>query len=61
MNVIPTYLLAFQYWRKDAKEWHSLKQREKAFFKKVAEDIGGHPAVLYSLSKFLNEIGKRLC
>ena len=57
-NVVHNYLLASQLWNEDAKEWHSLKEREKAFFKKVAEDIGGHPAVLYSLSKLLNEIGR---
>ncbi|MFQ5684324.1 MAG: AVAST type 4 anti-phage nuclease Avs4 [Candidatus Binatia bacterium] len=56
-NIVHNYLFAWPYWRKDAKEWHSLKEREKGFFKRVAEDIGGHPAVLYSLSKFLNEIG----
>ena len=57
MNIIHNYLLAWEGWKKDAKEWHSLKEREKAFFKKVAEDIGDCPAVLYSLSKLLNEIG----
>ena len=51
------YLLAWQYWGKDVKKWHSLKKQDKIFFKKVAEDIGGNPAVLYSLSKLLNEIG----
>lgn len=51
------YLLAWPYWRKDIKEWRSLKVREKAFFKRVAEEIGNHPAVLYSLAKLLNEIG----
>lgn len=56
-NVVHNYLLAWQYWNKQAKEWHSLRNREKAFFTKVASDIGGHPAVLYSLSKFLNEVG----
>ncbi len=56
-DVVHTYLLAWPYWRKDAREWRSLKAREKAFFKKVADEIGGHPAVLYSLSKLLNEIG----
>jgi len=34
-----------------------IKEREKLFFKKVAEDIGHHPSVLYSLSKILNDIG----
>jgi hypothetical protein len=56
-SVVHNYLLAWPHWRKDAKEWRSLKVREKAFFKKVAEEIGGHPAVFYSLAKFLNEIG----
>jgi hypothetical protein len=55
--VVHNYLLAWPYWRKDAREWGSLKVREKAFFKKVAEEIGSHPAVLYSISKVLNEIG----
>ncbi len=56
-NVVHAYLLAWPHWRKGAKEWRSLKTREKAFFKKVSDEIGGHPAVLYSLSKLLNEIG----
>ena len=51
------YLLAWPYWREDAKEWHSLKDREKLFFKKVAKDMGHHPSILYSLSKILNDIG----
>ena len=58
MGLCANYLLAWPYWKKDAKEWHSLKEREKAFFSKVAEDIGHYPAVLYSLSKLLNEIGR---
>lgn len=54
---IHNYLLAWPWWRKDAREWHSLKEREKEFFKRVSQDIGNHPAVLYSLAKLLNEIG----
>lgn len=56
-EIIHNYLLAWQYWKEDAKEWHTLKDREKLFFKKVAEDIGHYPSVLYSLSKLLNEVG----
>lgn len=56
-EIVHNYLLAWPYWRENAKEWHTLKDREKLFFKKVAEDIGQHPAVLYSLSKLLNDIG----
>ncbi len=58
-TTVHNYLLAWPWWRKGAKEWHSLKDREKGFFQRVARDIGSHPAVLYSLSKLLNEIGSR--
>lgn len=56
-EVIYNYLLAWPYWKKTAKEWHSLKEREKLFYKKVSEDMGHFPPVLYSVSKVLNEIG----
>jgi hypothetical protein len=58
-EIIHNYLLAWQYWKEDAKEWHTLKAREKLFFYKVAKDIGGHPSVLYSISKLLNSIGSK--
>jgi len=56
-EIVHNYLLAWPYWKEDVKEWHTLKEREKLFFKKVAEDIGHHPSVLYSISKILNDIG----
>jgi hypothetical protein len=56
-EVIYNYLLAWSYWRKDAREWHTLKDRERSFFKKVSEDMGNSPSVLYSLSKLLTDIG----
>lgn len=55
-SIVYKYLLAIQ-WRKEAKEWHSLKDREKSFFKKVSEDMGGNAPVLYALAKLLNDIG----
>lgn len=58
-EIVHNYLLAWPYWKEDAKEWHTLKEREKLFFKKVAEDIGHHPSVLYSISKILNDIGSK--
>lgn len=56
-EVITNYLLAWPYWSDAAKEWHSLQEREKAFFKRVCIEIGHHPDVLYSISKLLNQIG----
>lgn len=58
-EIVCNYLLAWPYWREDAKEWHTLKEREKLFFKKVVDDIGDHPSVLYSVSKILNDIGSK--
>jgi len=56
-ELIHNYLLAWPYWRSDVREWHTLKEREKGFYKRVSEDIGHHPSVLYSISKVLNEVG----
>jgi hypothetical protein len=56
-SVIHNYLLAYRWWKEDAKEWHSLKDRERPFYRKVIEDIGEYPAVFYSVSKVLNDIG----
>jgi hypothetical protein len=56
-SIVHNYLLAWQFWPKDATEWHSLKDREKLFFRRVAQDMGHHPSVLYSIAKLLNDIG----
>jgi hypothetical protein len=56
-EVIRNYLLAGSSWREDAREWHTLKDREKQFFKKASEDMGASPSSLYSISKLLTNIG----
>ena len=58
-DIIHNYLLAWSYWKEEAKDWRSLKMREKLFFKKVSVDIGFSPSVLYSISKVLNDIGSK--
>lgn len=58
-SIIHNYLLAWQFWKENAIEWHSLKDREKLFFQRVAQDLGHHPSVLYSIAKLLNDIGSR--
>lgn len=55
-GIIRNYLLAWSYWG-TAKEWRSLRERETLFFQRVCSDMGGHPSVLYSISRLLNEIG----
>ena len=58
-SILHNYLFAWNYWNQNAKEWHTLKEREKIFFQRVASDMGQHPAVLYSLAKVLNQVGSR--
>lgn len=58
-EILNNYLLARLCWNEEAREWHSLKDREKSFYNKVAQDMGHHPSVLYSLSKILNDIGSK--
>lgn len=55
-EIVHNYLLAWPWWKENAREWHSVKEREKAFFNKVAQEIGHYPPVLYSLAKILNDI-----
>lgn len=57
--IIHNYLFAWPYWNQNARDWHTLREREKLFFKKAAKDMGHHPAVLYSLSKLINEVGSK--
>ncbi len=56
-KIINNYLLAWPWWEDTAKEWRSLREREKLFFRKACLEIGGHPAVLFSIAKFLNQVG----
>lgn len=54
-----TYLLAWNNWRENTEEWHSLKKGNLIMYSNVADELGHQPAVLYSISKFLNSIGSK--
>jgi hypothetical protein len=56
-EIIRNYLLAWRYWKEEAREWHSLRDRERQFFKQAAAEMGGNPSVFYSIIKLLNDIG----
>lgn len=56
-KIIKSYLFAQVPWKKTAKEWHSLKDNNKRFFKEVSYEIGHYPSVLYAISKLLNDVG----
>lgn len=59
-DIIKSYLFA-ETMKEDATEWHvfkdGFKENYKRFFRKITDDIGCCPSVLYSISKLLNNIG----
>ncbi|PJZ59586.1 AVAST type 4 anti-phage nuclease Avs4 [Leptospira adleri] len=56
-KIVKAYLFAEVDWKDTTKEWDSLKDKDKRFFKEISERIGYLPSVLYSISKLLNTIG----
>ena len=43
----------------DLDEWFILEEKDLPFFVSVANDIGGHPAVMYAFTRVFATIGKR--
>ncbi len=62
-QIIKAYLLAWgrygSLWKDTAKEWHSLKDKDIRYFKKLTKKIGHCPSVLYSISKLLTSIASK--
>jgi energy-coupling factor transporter ATP-binding protein EcfA2 len=56
-KIIKSYLFAHTLWNEDV-DWHPFKESDKMFFKKIAENVGHCPSVLYAISRLLNNIGK---
>jgi len=56
-KIIKAYLFNGLRWNKDAKDWHTLKEKDKRFFKQMSEKIGHCPTTLYSISELLITIG----
>jgi hypothetical protein len=56
-EIIKSYLFAKSPWREEVREWHMLKLSNKMFFKKVTEEMGHCPSVLYAISRLLSNIG----
>lgn len=56
-KVMRSYLFAECYWVREAPQWHTLKIKDKTFFKQISRDIGHLTGVFYSLIKLINGIG----
>jgi hypothetical protein len=54
-TIVKSYLFALILWEKA--EWHTLKNENKRFLKKISKEIGHCPSTLYAISKLLNGIG----
>ena len=55
--IVQSYLFAEVEWKEDTKDWPSFTTTNQGFIKSISEEIGYYPAVFYSISKLLNNIG----
>lgn len=60
-DVIYAYMLIWSpygaIWKEEAKEWHSLKEKDKRFFSRISSELNKNSSVLYAISFLLNSIG----
>ena len=56
-QIVKSYLFATVPWKETTTSWHTLKERDKSFFKEISQKIGHCPSALYSILKLLNDIG----
>lgn len=56
-KILRSYLFAENPWKDTADKWHTLKDRNKRFFKEMSQKTGHCPSTLYAISKLLNDIG----
>ena len=57
-KIVTTYLLAFPWWKKGVRDWHTLREKDAIFFDKAANKLGHHPGTLYAIARVLNTIGQ---
>jgi hypothetical protein len=56
-KVVHSYLLAWPWWKESAKDWRSLKDRQRLFFARVSSQFEDCPVLLSAMAQFLNQIG----
>ena len=57
-SILNEYLLNPLFMSRDLDEWFILEEKDLLFFERVANDIGGHPAVMYAFTRVFATIGK---
>ncbi|WP_156801525.1 AVAST type 4 anti-phage nuclease Avs4 [Psychromonas sp. CNPT3] len=58
-KIVKNYLFALSLWKKDAKNWHTLKDKNSRFFNEMAGKLSNSPSTLYSFGMLLNGIGSQ--
>jgi hypothetical protein len=58
-KVVKNYLFALPWWKKDAKNWNSFRDKDARFFNEMADKLSNAPSTLYSFAMLLNGIGGR--
>jgi len=58
-RIIESYLFSQTYWKENASDWRSFKDRDSHFFADIAKDIGHCPSTLYALARSLNGVASR--
>lgn len=58
-SILNEYLLNPLFMSQDLDEWFVFEEKDLLFFERVANDIGGHPAVMYAFTRVFATIGKK--
>ncbi|URJ44479.3 hypothetical protein MF628_004205 [Paenibacillus polymyxa] len=58
-EALKTYMLAWRWWKSDAKEWGSLRNSESLFYKKITSDLPDRAIVLEGVAQILYTVGSR--
>lgn len=56
-RIIKSYLFAQTLWKENAENWHVINKQNLKLFENASRDLGHCSSTLYSISKFLNDIG----
>lgn len=56
-QIIESYMFARNFWKEDAKEWHTFSKERTPFFNELTSRLSGDSSYLYSLSKLLCGLG----
>lgn len=60
-QIVESFLFARAIRLENIDSWHSIKDENIPFFKKISEKLAHCPSAFYAISKLLNNIGHKVC